>query len=63
MLFGKLDLRNFRRPDLLSWMAKTNFGVEQASAKRIRMLHTDDLWLPNRSAELRNWVLNQLDPS
>jgi hypothetical protein len=42
-------------------MAKTNFGVEQAKGKWICMLHQDDLWLPNRSAELQNWLLNQPD--
>jgi glycosyltransferase involved in cell wall biosynthesis len=57
----KLDLRIFRRHDLLSWMAKTNFGVEQASAEQICMLHTDDLWLPNRSAQLQNWLSSQPD--
>jgi glycosyltransferase involved in cell wall biosynthesis len=54
-------IRALRRPDLLPWMAKTNFGVEQAKGKWICMLHQDDLWLPNRSAELQNWLLNQPD--
>jgi glycosyltransferase involved in cell wall biosynthesis len=38
-------IRALRRPDLLPWMAKTNFGVEQAKGKWICMLHQDDLWL------------------
>jgi hypothetical protein len=42
-------------------MAKTNFGAEQAKGNWICMLHQDDLWLPNRSAELRNWLLSQPD--
>jgi len=54
-------IRALRRPDLLPWMAKTNFGVEQAKGKWICMLHQDDLWLPNRSAELQNWLLSQPD--
>jgi glycosyltransferase involved in cell wall biosynthesis len=54
-------IRALRRPDLLSWMAKTNFGAEQAKGNWICMLHQDDLWLPNRSAELRNWLLSQPD--
>ena len=54
-------IRAPRRPDLLSWMAKTNFGVEQAKARWICMLHQDDFWLPNRSAELQNWLLSQPD--
>jgi glycosyltransferase involved in cell wall biosynthesis len=58
---GKLDIRVFRRPDLDSWMAKTNFAVEQAGADRICMLHTDDLWLPNRCEELRKWLSSQPD--
>jgi glycosyltransferase involved in cell wall biosynthesis len=57
----KLKIRTFPRPDLLSWMAKTNFGVEQASSNRICMLHQDDLWLPNRSAELRRWLQSRPD--
>jgi len=54
-------IRALRRPDLLSWMAKTNFGVEQAKGSWICMLHQDDFWLPNRSTELQNWVLSQPD--
>ena len=54
-------IRALRRPDLLPWMAKTNFGVEQAKGKWICMLHQDDLWLPNRSTELQHWLLSQPD--
>jgi glycosyltransferase involved in cell wall biosynthesis len=54
-------VRALRRPDLLSWMAKTNFGVEQAKGNWICMLHQDDLWLPHRSAELQKWLLSQPD--
>ena len=50
----KLLIRAERRPDLLSWTAKTNFGVEQARGDRICMLHQDDLWLPDRCAEIAN---------
>ncbi len=56
---NKIVIRTFRRPDLLSWMAKTNFAVEQANGGWICMLHQDDLWLPNRSAKLQNWLLSQ----
>jgi glycosyltransferase involved in cell wall biosynthesis len=52
----KLLIRAQRRPDLLSWTAKTNFGVEQARGDRICMLHVDDLWLPTRCAEIRKWL-------
>jgi glycosyltransferase involved in cell wall biosynthesis len=58
---NQIVIRAFRRPDLLSWMVKTNFGVEQATGNWICMLHQDDLWLPNRSAELQNWLLSQPD--
>jgi glycosyltransferase involved in cell wall biosynthesis len=51
-----IDLRIYDRPDLMSWMAKTNFGVEQANGDHICMLHTDDLWLPERCRELRGWL-------
>jgi glycosyltransferase involved in cell wall biosynthesis len=57
----KLDIRAERRLDLLSWMAKTNFGVGQARSDRICMLHQDDLWLPNRSVQLRRWLSTQPD--
>jgi glycosyltransferase involved in cell wall biosynthesis len=52
----KLLIRAHRRPDLLPWTAKTNFGVEQARGDRICMLHQDDLWLPTRCAEIRRWL-------
>ena len=56
-----LCIRAQRRPDLLSWMAKTNFGVEQARGHRICMLHQDDLWMPTKSNELRRWLSSQPD--
>src|SRR5271165_1590252 len=58
---GKLLIRAEHRPDLLSWTAKTNFGVERARGDRICMLHVDDLWLPTRCAELRKWLSTQSD--
>jgi len=57
----KLPIRAQRRPDLLSWTAKTNFGVEQAQSDRICFLHQDDLWLPTRCAEIRKWLSTQTD--
>jgi glycosyltransferase involved in cell wall biosynthesis len=56
-----LYIRSFRRTDLQSWTAKTNFGVEQAKGDRICMLHDDDFWLPNRSVEIRKWLSTQPD--
>jgi glycosyltransferase involved in cell wall biosynthesis len=55
-----LNVRCFRRTDLQSWTAKTNFGAEQAKGDRICMLH-DDFWLPNRSVEIRKWLSTQPD--
>ncbi|HJU15694.1 MAG TPA: glycosyltransferase [Stellaceae bacterium] len=57
----KLHLRIFRQPDVLPWTAKTNFGVEQARAEWICMLHQDDLWLPHRCVSLRKWLAAQSD--
>lgn len=58
---GSLNLRVYRRPDLASWTAKTNFGVEEARASWISMLHQDDCWLPSRAAALREWIAAQPD--
>ena len=55
-LFSDLNVRYFRRPDLMTWQAKTNFAVTQASAGHIAMLHVDDLWLPGRAAAAREWI-------
>jgi glycosyltransferase involved in cell wall biosynthesis len=57
----KLQIRAERRPDLQPGTAKTNFGVAQARGDRICMLHQDDLWLPNRCAEIRTWLSTQFD--
>ena len=57
----QLRIRAHRRPDLRSWTAKTNLGAEQARGDRICMLHVDDLWLPNRCAEIRKWLSTQSD--
>lgn len=58
---NEIAIRAFRRPDLLPWMTKTNFAVEQAEGDWICMLHQDDLWLPNRSSELQTWLSGQPD--
>lgn len=56
---NQIVIRAFRRPDLLSWMVKTNFGVEKAKGDWICMLHQDDFWLPSRSAKLHKWLSSQ----
>jgi glycosyltransferase involved in cell wall biosynthesis len=53
---GRLALSIHRRPDLGSGIAKTGFGVQEARADWITMLHVDDLWLPGRGAALRRWL-------
>src|SRR5579863_3080219 len=53
---SRLNVKVYRRPDLLSWMEKTNLGVELAAGDWICMLHQDDLWLPNRCSEVSKWV-------
>ena len=58
---SKLNIRAERRLDLQSQAAKINFGVEQAQADRICILHDDDLWLAIRSAELKKWIAVEPD--
>ena len=55
---GPLDIHFHSRPDLIGWTAKTNFGVSQATAEQICMLHQDDLWLPDRCTALRRWLVD-----
>jgi glycosyltransferase involved in cell wall biosynthesis len=52
----RLRLRVFERCDLLSWQAKTNFGVAIAESSHICWLGVDDLWLPGRAAAVRTWI-------
>ncbi len=56
---GKLEIRTYRRLDLVPWPAKTNFGVAEARGEWICILHVDDLWLPGRSRALRAWLSGQ----
>jgi glycosyltransferase involved in cell wall biosynthesis len=57
----RLRLRVFERCDLLSWQAKTNFGVEIAESPHICWLGVDDLWLTGRAAAVRAWIAS--DPA
>jgi glycosyltransferase involved in cell wall biosynthesis len=52
----RLPLRIIERRDLDRWQTKTNFGVEEASADHVCMLHQDDVWLPGRIAAVRRWL-------
>jgi len=56
---NRLTIRACRRPDLASWMQKTNFGAGIARGDWICMLHQDDLWLPNRCREIARWLARQ----
>jgi hypothetical protein len=52
----RLPIRVIARQDLDRWQTKTNFGVEQAEAEHICMLHQDDIWLPGRIKAVRRWL-------
>jgi hypothetical protein len=52
----RLDIHYEHVPDVKSWQAKTNLAVERASASHVAMLHQDDLWLPDRTTELREAI-------
>ena len=52
----RLPIRIVERRDLDRWQTKTNFGVEQARADHVCMLHQDDVWLPGRIAAVRRWL-------
>ncbi len=51
-----LRLRVFERPDLNSWLTKTNFAVHVAEASHICWLGVDDVWLPERAKSVRGWL-------
>jgi hypothetical protein len=52
----RLHIKVFERPDLSSWQAKTNFGVEATQSTHVCWLGVDDLWLPGRAAAARAWI-------
>ena len=52
----RLAIRIFNCPDLRSWIAKTNFGVESAESEHISWLGVDDVWIPGRAAAVRRWI-------
>jgi glycosyltransferase involved in cell wall biosynthesis len=58
---NRLHLRLFERPDLESWQAKTNFGVEAAAAEHVCWLGSDDVWLPKRAGSARAWIESASD--
>jgi glycosyltransferase involved in cell wall biosynthesis len=50
---GRFDFRVVLAPEHSDWMSKTNLGFEQARGRYVCMLHTDDVWRPDRVARLR----------
>jgi glycosyltransferase involved in cell wall biosynthesis len=52
----RLRIRIFERPDLSSWQAKTNFGVEASRSTHVCWLGVDDLWLRGRAEAAREWI-------
>lgn len=50
---GRFEFRIVLEPRHSDWMSKTNTGFRQARGSYVCMLHTDDVWHPNRVATLR----------
>jgi glycosyltransferase involved in cell wall biosynthesis len=50
---GRFDFRVVVEPRHSDWMSKTNTGFRQARGRFVCMLHTDDVWHPDRIATLR----------
>lgn len=52
----RLPIRLIQRRDLDRWQTKTNFGVEEARAEHVCMLHQDDIWLSGRIRAVQRWL-------
>jgi glycosyltransferase involved in cell wall biosynthesis len=52
----RLCIRVLERRDLISWQAKSNFGVEVAESTHISWLGVDDAWLPGRASATKSWI-------
>jgi len=50
---GRFDFRLVTTFGETDWMSKTNAGFQQARGRFCCMLHTDDVWRPQRVARLR----------
>lgn len=50
---GRFDFRVVHAPEHPDWMNKTNAGFRAARGRYLCMLHTDDVWRPDRVATLR----------
>jgi hypothetical protein len=53
----RLCIRVLERRDLISWQAKSNFGVEIAESTHISWLGVDDAWLPGRATATKSWIV------
>jgi hypothetical protein len=53
---GRFDYRLVTTSGETDWMSKTNVGFAQARGRFCCMLHTDDVWHPQRVARLRSAV-------
>jgi glycosyltransferase involved in cell wall biosynthesis len=49
----RFDLRVVYAPEHADWPSKTNVGFREARGQYVCMLHTDDVWRPDRVARLR----------
>lgn len=50
---GRFELRVVYAPEHADWPSKTNVGFRAARGQYVCMLHTDDVWRPDRVARLR----------
>src|SRR4051794_34434355 len=53
---GKMALSIFERGRIGSWVANTNYGLEQAQGDYVCFLHQDDLWLDDRLRTLKSRI-------
>jgi glycosyltransferase involved in cell wall biosynthesis len=53
---ARLLIRYEHVPEKRSWQVKTNLAVQRARASHVAMLHQDDLWLTNRTADARKAI-------
>ncbi|MDA7963937.1 glycosyltransferase [Ruegeria sp.] len=51
---ARFPLQIIDNPNGRSWTENTNFGLRQARAPLVTMLHQDDIWLPGRAALLKD---------
>lgn len=52
----RAPLRMHTVPREVSWVAKSNIGIELAAAEHVALLHQDDLWLPGKVEAVLQWI-------